>query len=249
MVENNLFYVLAVIAILIAGIAKSGFGGGLGVLSVPLMSLVISPPKAAAIMLPLLCIMDIFNLWQYRKSWDRKNLQILIPAAMIGILGGMLFFRYLSDAVIRLLVGVIALAFVLSSFYKGRYGEKKEANMYRGGFWGSIAGFTSFGVHGGGPPIDIYLLPQRLNKSIFVGTKVILFTIVNYIKLIPYAWLGQLNCDNLLTSLILSPLAPVGVLLGIRLHRTLNQNLFYTICYFILFITGVKLVFDGLVNL
>jgi uncharacterized membrane protein YfcA len=222
MIDNLLFYILASIAIIVAGIAKSGFGGGLGVLSVPLMSLVISPPKAAAIMLPLLCTMDLFTIWHYRKTWDGNNLRILIPAALIGIFTGALFFKYLSDAHIRILVGFIALIFVLNFFRRGGKSKKKQANFYRGSFWGSIAGFTSFGVHA-----------------------VFFFTIVNYTKLIPYAMLGQLNSDNLITSIILSPLAPLGVLLGIKLHVKVNENLFYTTCYIFLSITGIKLLYDG----
>ncbi len=249
MIEEFLFYPLAALAILIAGIAKSGFGGGLGVLSVPLMSLVIAPPRAAAIMLPLLCVMDLFTVWHYRRIWDRKNLIILLPAAMVGIFIGSLFFKYLSEAHIRIMVGLIAVIFVINFFTGKSVDQKKDANFLSGSFWGAIAGFTSFGVHAGGPPVNIYLLPQRLEKSLYVGTTVLFFTIVNYVKLIPYALLGQLNTNNLLTSLILSPLAPVGVYLGIKLHHKVNEKLFYRLCYIFLFITGLKLLYDGLSHL
>lgn len=245
MIESTPFYFLAAISVIIAGLGKSGFGGGLGVLSVPLMSLTISPPQAAAIMLPLLCIMDLFTVWHYRKSWDGRNLKILIPAALMGILIGALFFKYLSDSQIKILVGFIAVLFVLNFFRKHGEHHKKQPTFVRGSFWGSIAGFTSFGVHAGGPPINIYLLPQQLEKSLFVGTTVVFFTIVNYTKLIPYALLGQLNSGNLTTSLILSPLAPLGVFLGVKLHAKVNQTLFYNICYVILLVTGLKLLYDG----
>jgi uncharacterized membrane protein YfcA len=115
--------------------------------------------------------------------------------------------------------------------------------------WGSIAGFTSFGVHAGGPPVNVYLLPQQLDKTMFVGTTVLFFTIVNYVKLIPYGMLGQLNFSNLSTSALLSPLAPAGVWLGVHLHNRVNQRLFYRICYLFLFITGIKLLYDGITQL
>ena len=96
--------------------------------------------------------------------------------------------------------------------------------MARGSFWSSIAGFTSFVAHAGGPPLNAYLLPLGLSKSIFQGTTVLLFTVINYIKLIPYFWLGQLNSDNLGTSLALLPLAFIGVFIGIKLHNRMGTS-------------------------
>jgi len=245
MIDSLVFYPVAIIAILIVGVSKSGFGGGVGVLAVPLMSLFIPPPQAAAILLPLLIVMDWFTIWHYRKTWDKRNIVILLPAAMLGILLGSLFFKYLSEADIRILVGAIAVLFVANYFFKRRSVKPHQADVPRGLLWGSIAGFTSFGVHAGGPPINIYVLPQQLDKTIFVGTTVIFFTVVNLVKVIPYTLLGQFSADNLLTSLILAPIAPLGVWLGVKLHHRVNEKLFYGLCYFFLLITGVKLLFDG----
>lgn len=246
MITDPAFYILAAIAIVIVGISKSGFGSGIGVLGVPLMALIIPPAQAAAIMLPLLCVMDIFNVYHYRTRFDRVNLFILVPAALLGILLGTFTFRYLTDAHIRILLGVISILFVIN-FFTGRRrgGQQTGPDRVKGSLWGAIAGFTSFGVHAGGPPVNIYLLPQKLDKTIFVGTTVVFFTIVNYVKLIPYALLGQLNGDNLLTSLMLAPLVPLGVWLGIKLHDRVNESLFYNLAYFFLFVTGLKLLYDG----
>lgn len=244
MIDNALFYPLAVVAVLLVGISKSGFGGGLGVLAVPLLSLAIPPAQAAAILLPLLIVMDWFTVWHYRKNWHKRNLAILLPAAALGIALGSLFFRYLSDAHVRILVGALAIAFAANYFFR-RTVKPAAADVPRGLLWGAIAGFTSFGVHAGGPPIAFYLLPQQLDKSLFVGTTVIFFTIVNLLKVLPYALLGQFSGGNLRTSLFLAPLAPLGVWLGVVLHRRLNEKLFYTLCYCFLLVTGIKLLIDG----
>ena len=249
MIDSIWFYALAAAAILITGIAKSGFGGGLGVLAVPMMALLISPVQAAAILLPILCLMDLFNVWHYRRAWDRANIRILLPAGLAGVLIGTFTFRYLSDAHIRILIGLIAVVFAIYFFRKRDGQEKCGPDRLRGTFWGILAGFVSFGVHAGGPPANVYLLPQRLDKTVFVGTMVVLFTTLNYVKLIPYGFLGQLNGENVTTSLILAPLAPVGVWLGLRLHRLVDERWFYPICYVFLFITGVKLLYDGVSGL
>ncbi len=243
------FYLLASLAVVLVGISKSGFGTGLGVFAVPLMSFVIPPAQAAAIMLPLLCAIDLYNVWHYRRSWDRQNIKILLPTAMLGIILGALTFRYLSDAHIRVLIGVMSVFFVLNFFFGRPTLEKQAPNRARGSFWGAVAGFTSFSVHAGGPPVSVYLLPQRLEKSVFVGTNVMFFAIVNYVKLVPYYFLGQLNLGNLTTSLMLSPLVPVGIFLGIKLQSRINQRLFYNLIYFFLLIAGVNLLYEGITAL
>ena len=156
----------------------------------------------------------------------------------------------LSDAHIRILIGVISVLFVLNYFLGKRNGPQQSGpDRVKGSIWGAVAGFTSFGVHAGGPPVNLYLLPQKMDKTIFVGTTVVFFTIVNYVKLVPYYFLGQLNGDNLLTSLVLAPLAPLGVWLGIKLHDRVNERLFYNLAYVFLLVTGGKLLIDGIIQL
>jgi uncharacterized protein len=248
-IEDPVFYVFAILAILVSGIAKSGFGGGLGILAVPIMALAIEPARAAAILLPILCIIDSVNIWHYRKKWDRVNVRILLPAGLLGVLIGAFTFRYLSDAHIRIMIGVIAVVFAINSLRKRGDVPPRGPDVVRGTFWGLIAGFTSFGVHSGGPPANVYLLPQRLDKSVFVGTLVVVFTTLNFVKLIPYALLGQLSVSNMSTSLVLAPLAPVGVWMGIRLHALVNERVFYPLAYVFLLITGIKLLYDGISGL
>lgn len=252
-ITDPLFYAVAVPAILIVGISKGGVAGGLGSVSVPMMALAISPVQAAAIMLPILCLMDLFGLRAYRGIWDRRNLALMLPGALAGILVGSLTFRYLSDDGVRLIVGTVALVFVLYQWF-GQYVLRRAADHRSspgpaGAFWGAVAGFTSFVAHAGGPPIHVYLLPQRLDKTLYVGTLVVFFTVVNYVKLLPYGLLGQLSADNLGTALVLSPLAPLGIWLGVRFHRMLSERLFYTLCFVFLGIAGVKLIHDGLAGM
>jgi len=237
------------VAVLITGISKSGFGGGMGVMAVPLLALFISPLQAAAIMLPLLCAMDLINVWVYRKSWDRQNIAILLPASLVGVAIGALTFRYLSDAHIRIIVGAIAVLFSIRFLLQRKQVERRGPSVARGSFWGLVAGFVSFGVHAGAPPANVYLLPQRLDKTVFVGTLVVLFAVINYVKLIPYALLGQLNAANMLMALALAPLIPVGTWLGIRLHHRIPERAFYIVCYCLLTIMGSKLLYDGFAGL
>lgn len=249
-ITDPVFYLFAVPAVLIAGIAKGGFGGSIGMLATPLIALSSSPLQATAIMLPILCAMDVLGIFAYRRNASWPNLLRMAPGAIIGITIGGLTFQYMNDDIIRLMIGIIAVAFTLNAVIK-RKAERAAAgpSTPKGIFWGSISGFTSTVAHAGGPPVQFYLLPQRLDKTLYVGTTVWFFLLVNYTKLIPYTMIGQFSPSNLGTSLMLIPLAPVGIWAGYRLHKIVNEVLFYRVIYVILVIVGLKLVYDGATGL
>lgn len=249
MITDPIFYLAAVPAVLLFGIAKGGFGGGLGVAAVPIMALVVSPVQAAGILLPLLCLMDIFGLIVYRRHLNLPLQKVLLPGAIVGIAIGTLSFGYLSVAAIRLILGTIAIVFALNHWLglsQWVADHTRRAGAPAAAFSGAVAGFTSFVAHAGGPPINMYLLTQGLDRTAFVGTTVLFFAVVNYTKLIPYAWLGQLDATNLWTSLVLAPLAPAGIYAGLWLHRRVSDRLFFRIAYAALFAVGLKLLYDGL---
>lgn len=250
LIEDPLFYLLAVPAVLILGISKGGFGGGLGALAVPLLALVVSPIQAAAVLLPILCVMDLQGAWVYRGRWDIANLKILIPATLIGLAIGALTFRYLDARIIRLIIGSVAVGFTVHHWLGGLRAARmvRGVDPVRGTFWGAVCGFTSFIAHASGPPMSVYLLPQRMEKTRFLATTVILVLFMNYMKLLPYAWIGQFSSQNLYTSLTLLPLAPLGMWLGIWMHRIVPEGIFYRVCYGLLFLVGLKLLYDGSVG-
>lgn len=250
-VSDPLFYLLAVPVVLIVGISKGGFGGGVGMIAVPVLSFAVPLPQAAGILLPILCVMDLFAVAGFRGHYSWPNVGRLVPAALVGIGLGALAFGTFDERWLRVAVGAIAVAFSADwalglSRRLGRGDEPRPPGVWSGALWGGVAGFTSTLAHAGGPPVSVYLLPQRMSPSLYVGTTVVVFTVINYVKLVPYAWLGQLRADNLATSAILLPLAPLGVRLGRWLHDRIEEALFYRIAYALLLLTGLKLVGEAL---
>jgi uncharacterized membrane protein YfcA len=246
------FYAVAIVAILITGIAKGGFGQGSGGVAVPLMSIFIAPPEAAGIMLPILCAMDIFGVHAYRNSWSRVHVLIMLPGALVGIALGALAFGSLPVNVIRGLLGVISVTFALNQWLRlteriarNLAGPREAPGRIAGAFWGAVSGFTSTLAHAGGPPFAIYMLAQKVDKTLFVGTSAVFFLVVNYVKLVPYYFLGQLNVGNLATALLFAPLAPLGIWIGVRMHRRMSQRLFFNLSYSLLLVTGLKLLYDA----
>ncbi len=247
------FYFATVVALMLTGIGKGGFGTGAGGIAVPLMSMFVSPAEAAGIVLPILCAMDLFGLHAYRGTWSAKHLRALVPGALVGIALGALVFGTLPVNALRALLGIIAVAFALNRWFRVTEriatmlsARQRKPGAVAGTIWGGLSGFTSTLAHAGGPPFAIYILPQRLDKTLMVGTSVVFFLIVNYVKLVPYYFLGQLNPGNLVASLVFSPLAPIGIWLGVWLHRRVSERAFYQVSYTLLMISGVKLLWDAM---
>ncbi len=242
-----IFWIYAVIAITLLGISKAGFGAGAAVLGTPLLSVAIPVIDAAALLLPLLIICDIFSVLHYRDRFDRQSLKRLLPGAITGIALGAFFFGFFREnqQILKTGIGILAVTFVLYQVFKnvlqGIYISHKPAVM-EGAVLGCISGFTSTLAHAGGPPVMMYLLPQKFPRDLFVGTSVVFFATINVIKLIPYHYLGLLKVGNLVTILILSPLTYVGVILGIYLNKRFNDVWFNRVIYTLLFITGVQLI-------
>ena len=240
--ELNIF-LLAALGVFFFGIAKGGFAGPISMLAIPLMSLVMSPLKAAGILLPLLVLMDIIAVWIFWKKWNIKILKIIVPASIVGIFFGALTFQYTSENQIRLIVGIITILFVMISFVQKNNLLLKPTNR-KGYFWAGTSGYTSFLIHAGAPPMNFYMLPLKLDKITYIGTATFAYFIINIVKLIPYYFLGLLGPSNLKISISLIPIAIISVGIGYYLQKRISEKIFFNLIYILLFISGLKLIYD-----
>ncbi|MFK8048354.1 MAG: sulfite exporter TauE/SafE family protein [Halioglobus sp.] len=245
LLSDPFFYLVAIPAVLAYGIAKGGFAGPAAVMAVPLMAMVMSPTQAAAILLPILVVMDVLVVKTYWGIFDKRTLQVMLPGAIAGIVIGYLTADQFNDDHMRIMIGFIALGFGAQSFMGLGANMGREHNTVAGSVIGTIAGFTSFSIHAGGPPFHIYLMPKRLDPLVFAGTAGLFFAVVNGVKLIPYYSLGQLGTSNLLLSLVLIPLAPLGVKIGHWAVKNTKPKLYYKIISFFLMIVGARLLWTG----
>lgn len=243
MVVDWVFVALMIIAVLLTGISKSGFAGGVGVVAVPLISLKASPTFAVAVMLPLLIVMDIFSL----KAWWRQRvdrlLWLMFPPAILGVGVGYFTYGWFDEALLKLLLGIFSVLFGLWGLFKPLRGKRLPA--WVGCLSGGVAGFTSFIAHAGGPPLNFYLLQCQLTKQQFLGTAVVFLAITNLVKLVPYTLLGLVNIDNLTIALLLMPVAWLGVKLGLVIQKRINGELFFRVILCLLILLGIRLIMDG----
>ena len=245
LVTDPTFYAVAIPAVLLLGISKSGFGAGFGSLAVPLMALAVTVPQAAAMLMPVLLLMDMLSLAAFRKHFDRGLLRFLIPFGLLGTVVGTLSFKVLDARLVAGLVGIFTLTFLAQRLLFPPKPDSPNPPRWLGVLLTTLSGFTSFVAHSGGPPINAYVIPMRLPPLVFAATISVYFTVLNLSKWIPYAWLGLLDVGNMATSLALLPVAPFGVWIGVRLARRIKPQLFYRLVYAGMFLTGTKLVWDG----
>jgi len=244
-ITDPYFYAVTIPAVLLLGVSKSGFGAGFGSLAVPMMALAVTVPEAAAILMPVLLLMDILGMAAFRKDFDLKFLKFLIPCGLVGIVIGALLFKALSAHTVAGIVGVFTLLFLAQRLVFPPKPDSPPPPRWLGAILTATSGFTSFIAHAGGPPINAYVIPLRLSPVKFTATMAFFFFVINLSKWIPYGLLGLLDMRNMATSLVLLPIAPIGVLVGVRMARKINPVLFYRLVYLGMFLTGVKLVWDA----
>ncbi len=247
LISDPFFYAVAIPAVLMLGVSKSGFGAGFGSLAVPLMALSVTVPQAAAILMPVLLLMDLLGLAAFRKDFDMKLLCFLVPCGLVGIVIGALLFKALDAKLVAGIVGIFTLLFLAQRLVFPPQKESRPPPRWLGALLTTTSGFTSFIAHAGGPPISAYVIPMRLSPIHFTSTMAFFFFVINLAKWIPYGWLGLLDVRNMATSLALLPFAPVGVWLGVRLARRISAVWFYRFLYIGMLLTGCKLVWDGFI--
>ncbi|MEM6384730.1 MAG: sulfite exporter TauE/SafE family protein [Pseudomonadota bacterium] len=240
------FFVVAILAVVLTGFSKSGFGGGLGVMAVPMMSLCVTPQFAAAVMMPILLTMDVLIVWRYRVTWNRTIVQNLLPAAILGLIAGSLLFRYMDANTVKFLIGLLAAFFVfrfaVSLRYEQTVRQTPKPIVFGLGF---LSGFSSFIAHAGGPPVKGYLLQQQLGKTWFVGTNTVFFFVLNLLKTIAYGAVGTLSHSSLYISALLAPFLLLGIGVGFLLHRRVDQAVFVKVVYGFLALTALRLLYDS----
>lgn len=239
---------MAVLSVLIVGLAKGGFSG-LGALATPLLALVLPPTQAAALLLPVLLVQDVVSVWSFRKTWDRWIVAQMLPGAALGVGLAAWFAASVDEARVMLVLGAITLLFGLYRLWLGRGGRIVAASNspgWIGALFGVATGFTSQIAHAGGPPFQMWVTPRRLPHEVFVGTSSVTFAAINWIKVPSFLALGTLDRATLSASVLLLPLAVLSTLVAVRIIRRLDAARFYTLTYILMIVLGAKLVWDGL---
>jgi uncharacterized membrane protein YfcA len=247
MLTDPIFYLLAIPAVMLMGLAKGGFAG-VGGLALPLLALRISPVQAAAILLPVLVVQDAVGVWAFRRNWDGEILALMIPSAIVGIVAAYLLAAKVSSTAVLATVGAISIVFAGYRLWLSRGGRvpvSSNAPRALGVVLGIASGFTSQVAHAGQPPFQMWVLPRGLTPPVLVGTTAIFFATVNTLKIPAYLALGQFTHENLIVAAALTPLAIASTLVGVWLVRRVDAERFMLIIYALMIVVGVDLLFKA----
>ncbi len=243
--ETSLEFFILHLGAFIIGLAKAGFGGGLGMIVTPLWVLVISPREAVGLMLPLLLIGDIATLSFYWRGWDRRNILALFPGAVIGILIGMQLMGALPDREFKLVIGILALVFgIAQGIRQHLVTEAVSGKLWVGFFAGIGTGTISALAHLGGLITTLYLLPQHLANRTFVATSTVVFFLINATKVPAYIANDLITRASLIQDLAYIPAVILGAVVGVAVNKRIPRKQFAYIVLFFVLATGVKLVWD-----
>jgi uncharacterized membrane protein YfcA len=245
MIDELLILIIPAAVAFLIGLAKGGFGGMLGALAVPLMTLVMPARVAIGLVLPILMIADIFAVAFHWRKWNIKLVLLLIPGAIIGVTVGTIFITNAPSDLLRKILGVIVLMFSIYKLLENRIlgSMKYERKNWHGLAFGTVTGFSSSLAHTGGPPVSIYLLLQDIKPRMFIATSVLFFMILNWIK-VPYYWYADLfDFEKLASFAWLIPIVPVGALVGRWFSVRVSKEVFEKIIVLLLCVAGLMLIF------
>lgn len=242
------FFLIAAPAVVFAGISKGGFGSGAAFAAASILALVVPPGLALGIMLPMLMLIDLVSLRSYWAKWAWAETRLLMISGVPGVALGAVLYSVVDDDALRVLIGVISVAFVmwrillqLGWVQMGRTPLGPKAGIVAG----LTAGFTSFISHAGGPPVAVYLLSRGITKTQYQASTVLVFWVINIAKFVPYAFLGMFTSQTGIANLGLAPFAVLGAWIGVKAHHLVSERLFFGLTYVILVATGSKLIWDG----
>lgn len=243
------------LGVLVVGVSKGGFGGGTGILAVPLLAAVMPPAHMLGLLLPVLIAADILSNAHYMKQWHFESLKPLLLGAVVGVGMGTLILLVVmkgqsDEMTSRILAGVIGglcLIFVGMQAYRltGRELPTIEPGPKAGVGVGFFAATVSTIAHAAGPIITLYMLQFKLDKKVLVGTMLVYFLLINSLKVPPLVFLGIINKETLLDSVWFIPILPVGTLLGAWLHNRIPEKPFMAIMYIAAAISAAHLLYKA----
>jgi uncharacterized membrane protein YfcA len=234
---------LLVTSSLIMGMSRGGLGGGLGLLGVLIAAQVLNPIAAAVFLLPILIITDPISVYIYHRSIDWRSLKELMPGVIIGVVLGAILISGITPNILQTIIGALSLSLVFNGV-RDYFGKTKVTVLSKkwGFGLGTLAGFSSFLIHAGLPPVAAYILPKKMPRSEFMGTTAVFFFITNLIKLIPYFALGMFTFELIKLTIIMVPISLLGIWIGKFINGKISDKWFYFLVYSSVFFLGIRLI-------
>ncbi|MFT4834646.1 MAG: putative membrane protein YfcA [Flavobacteriaceae bacterium] len=214
---------MALIPILV-GMAKTGIHG-VGMAAVPLLAVLFGGRLSSGIMLPILCIADVFAVIYYHRHANWSHLMKLFPWAALGVIAGTVIGDSIDDEFFRLIMAIV----IFLSLGVMVWQEQKSSVDVPHSIWfaiilGILGGFTSMVGNLAGSVMALYLLSMRFPKNQYIGTTAWFFMILNWFKIPFHVFVWKtITLDSFLLDLTTIPLVGLGAFLGITIVKKIPE--------------------------
>jgi len=244
-VDPAVFYMMLAFVAFLIGLAKGGFGGMLGSLATPLLALVMPADQVIGLVLPILMVADLFAVAMHWRRWQGRLILLLLPGAIVGVTIGTLFITNAPTEALRLALGVIVLTFAIFKLFEKRVMKNLQyvAKNWHGLLAGTVTGFSSALAHTGAPPVSIYLLTQQVAPQVFIGTSVLFFFILNWIKVPYYLYADLFDFARILKIFWVLPVVLAGAFYGRWLSDRFKKETFEKVIVGFLIVAAIMLIF------
>lgn len=244
-VDPAVFYMMLAFVAFLIGLAKGGFGGMLGSLATPLLALVMPADQVIGLVLPILMVADLFAVAMHWRRWQGRLILLLLPGAIVGVTIGTLFITNAPTEALRLALGVIVLTFAVFKLFEKRVMKNLQyvAKNWHGLLAGTVTGFSSALAHTGAPPVSIYLLTQQVAPQVFIGTSVLFFFILNWIKVPYYLYADLFDFARILKIFWVLPVVLAGAFYGRWLSDRFKKETFEKVIVGFLIVAAIMLIF------
>jgi uncharacterized membrane protein YfcA len=249
--QHAFYYISVAVAMMVLGIAKTGFGGGIGILAILIMALVMPAQQMLAEVAILLVVVDLIGNLHYLGEWDWSALKFLVPGAALGVVMGIFALLAMGhttparfDHNLSMTIGIVCLLVVAVQAYRltGRELPMPSTGPVAGTAVGIVAGFVSTISHSAGPLIMLYLLQERIDKRRLVGTMLLYTLLINLMKLVSYMGIGTVTARTFREVLWMLPLLFLGTLAGVWMNRRIPQKPFIAILYIVAAAASVEMI-------
>lgn len=226
-----------------AGVLKSGFAVGAGIFLTPILTLVMGPKEAVALVASMMLFTDIIAIFQYWKQWHARDIFYLALPCIIGAVLGAMLLHWFSPTMAKRAIGIIGFIYIASELFRIFIQKTvRSPTAIRSISIGIIGGITSSLANSGSVFISTYVA-GRLSKQLFVGTLVVVFVGINLTKVVMFSALGILEARLWLTSLLLLPLIITGGMLGKWVNNQVNEKQFKQWIFILIAVACLKLLF------
>lgn len=242
MIDTLFGWILVALAALCVGLGKAGFSG-LGLIAVFIMAELFGK-ASVGVLLPMLIVADVSVYPMFRKYASWSPVWKLLPPALIGLIAGFLFLRWMPEDWARPVIGSLILFMVVLQLVRRFSAQIFDRLAHSSGFGfaaGTFAGIATMIANAAGPVFQLYFLSRRMPKMELIGIGARFFLLINIIKLPFMGGLEFTTSETLLLNLKLVPFILLGIFVGRRLLQMISQRVFEWMIVGFAILAGVRL--------